>query len=63
VLSWDAVPNPPDVIGPRFLWKFLVDRDHQGNGYGAEVVRQVVSIVRAEGATERNASRRSRIPG
>jgi diamine N-acetyltransferase len=52
MLSWNVVPQPPDVIGPWFLWKLLVDRGHQGLGYGAEVVRQVAAIARAEGATE-----------
>jgi diamine N-acetyltransferase len=52
MLSWNVEPRPPDIIGPWFLWKLLIDRDHQGHGYGAEVVRQIAAIVRAEGATE-----------
>lgn len=52
MLSWDAVPDPPDIIGPWFLWKILIDREHQGRGYGAEVVAQVAAIIRAEGADE-----------
>lgn len=52
MLSWNVTPRPPDLIGPWFLWKLLVDRDHQGHGYGAQVVRQVAELVRAEGATE-----------
>jgi diamine N-acetyltransferase len=34
------------------LWKLLIDERYQGRGYGAEVVRQVVELVRAEGAAE-----------
>lgn len=52
MLSWNVVPQPPDIIGPWFLWKLLVDRRYQGRGLGAEVVRRVAAIVRAEGATE-----------
>ncbi|MEV4630887.1 GNAT family N-acetyltransferase [Micromonospora sp. NPDC049523] len=52
MLSWDAEPQPPEIIGPWFLWKLLIDERHQGRGYGREVVRQVADLVRAEGATE-----------
>jgi diamine N-acetyltransferase len=34
------------------LWKLLIDERHQGHGYGFEVVRQIVELVRSEGATE-----------
>jgi GNAT superfamily N-acetyltransferase len=52
MLSWNCVPRPPEVFGPWFLWKLLIDRDHQRRGYGREVVQQVADLVRAEGATE-----------
>jgi diamine N-acetyltransferase len=52
MLSWDVEPQPPEILGPWFLWRLLVDERHQGRGYGLEVMRQVVDIVRAEGATE-----------
>jgi len=52
MLSWDVEPQPPDLNGPWFLWKLLIDHRHQGKGYGREVVRQVVEMVRREGATE-----------
>lgn len=52
MLSWNVRPQPPDIIGPWFLWKIIIDRRHQGHGYGAEAVRQVAGLVRAEGATE-----------
>ncbi|MEY9863358.1 diamine N-acetyltransferase [Catenulispora sp. GAS73] len=52
MLSWNVEPRPPDVIGPWFLWKLLVDQRYQGRGHGAETVRQVANLVRAEGATE-----------
>lgn len=52
MVSWNAEPRPPEIIGPWFLWKLLIAERYQGRGYGAEVVRQVVELVRAEGAAE-----------
>jgi GNAT superfamily N-acetyltransferase len=52
MVSWNVTPQPPEIIGPWFLWKLLIDERHQGRGYGVEVVRQVAELVRAEGATE-----------
>ena len=52
MLSWNCVPRPPDIIGPWFLWKLLIDHRHQSRGYGHEVVRQVSDLVRREGADE-----------
>jgi GNAT superfamily N-acetyltransferase len=52
MLSWDVEPQPPDINGPWFLWKLLIDHRYQGRGYGREVVRQVVDLVREHGAIE-----------
>jgi diamine N-acetyltransferase len=52
MLSWDCVPQPPEIIGPWFLWKLLIDEHHQRRGYGREVMRMVADLVRAEGADE-----------
>jgi diamine N-acetyltransferase len=52
MVSWNVEPQPPEIIGPWFLWKLLIDQRHQGRGYGSEAVRQVAALVRAEGATE-----------
>ena len=52
MLSWNVEPQPPEILGPWFLWKLLVDKRHQGRGYGREIVSKVVDLVRAEGATE-----------
>jgi diamine N-acetyltransferase len=52
MVSWDVQPEPPDLIGPWFLWKLIIDSEHQGRGYGAEAVLQVAALVRAEGASE-----------
>ena len=52
MLSWNVQPQPPDIIGPWFLWKILIDRDHQHLDYGTEAVRLIADLIRAEGATE-----------
>lgn len=52
MLSWDVEPQPPEINGPWFLWKLLIDHRQQGKGYGREVVRQIVELVRGEGAAE-----------
>ncbi|MEP7023675.1 MAG: GNAT family N-acetyltransferase [Actinomycetota bacterium] len=52
MLSWNVQPQPPEIIGPWFLWKLLIDQRCQGRGYGAEAVRQIAGLVRAEGAAE-----------
>jgi diamine N-acetyltransferase len=52
MLSWNVQPQPPDIVGPWFLWKIIVDWRYQGHGYGTEAVRQVAELVRAEGGSE-----------
>jgi diamine N-acetyltransferase len=52
MLSWDVTPSPPEILGPWFLWKLLVDERHQGRGYGAAAVRLVAEVVRANGGRE-----------
>jgi diamine N-acetyltransferase len=51
MLSWDVTPAP-GIFGPWFLWRLLIDERFQGRGYGREVLREVVDLIRAEGATE-----------
>jgi diamine N-acetyltransferase len=52
MLSWDCVPHPPEIIGPWFLWKLLIDERHQHRGYGRDVVQLVADLVRQQGAHE-----------
>lgn len=52
MLSWNVTPEPPRIIGPWFLWKLLIDMQHQRCGYGREAVRLVADIVRVNGAAE-----------
>jgi diamine N-acetyltransferase len=41
-----AAPEEPDF----FLWRLMVDRHHQGRGYGRDAVRLVIDHVRTRGA-------------
>jgi diamine N-acetyltransferase len=52
MVSWNVQPRLPDIIGPWFLWKMIIDWRYQRRGYGAEAVRQVAELIRTEGATE-----------
>ena len=52
MISWNCVPRPPEIIGPWFLWKLLIDHRHQGQGYGSEAVRVVAELISHAGATE-----------
>jgi diamine N-acetyltransferase len=47
MVSWDVEPQPPEIIGPWFLWKLLIDQRHQNLGYGSAAVRQIAGLVRA----------------
>jgi GNAT superfamily N-acetyltransferase len=49
MISWDVVPDPPDILGPWMLWKLLIDARFQGKGYGRAAVDLVADIVRSEG--------------
>lgn len=44
------MPRPPEIIGPWFLWKLLIDERHRHHGCGREVVGLVADLVRAAGA-------------
>lgn len=36
----------PDFLGPYYLWRLLVDQQHQGQGYGAAALHLAVEHVR-----------------
>jgi GNAT superfamily N-acetyltransferase len=52
MISWDLDPVPPGLNGPWFLWKLIIDRDHQHRGYGRDIVLHIADLVRAHGGTE-----------
>jgi diamine N-acetyltransferase len=51
MIAWD-VSTDDGLIGPWFLWKLAIDRDHQRRGYGQAVVAAIVEIVKANGGSE-----------
>lgn len=52
MLSWNVPPGRPGILGPYYLWRLLVGEQHQGRGIGREVLRLIIELVRADGATE-----------
>ena len=52
MLAWKVDPQPPGIKGPWFLWKLLIDHRHQRLGYGHQVMRLIVELIRSHGATE-----------
>lgn len=44
----DNIPEPmdPDIVGPYFLWKLLIDVDRQRHGYGTATLDAIVAYVR-----------------
>jgi GNAT superfamily N-acetyltransferase len=46
MLSWDVVPDPPDLYGPWFLWKLMVAPAFQRQGDGTAVVRHVAALAK-----------------
>lgn len=51
MIAWDVDPTE-GLIGPWFLWKLIIDRNHQRRGYGHAVIEAIVEIVRANDGTE-----------
>jgi GNAT superfamily N-acetyltransferase len=49
MISWDVEPDPPEIWGPWFLWKLVIDERHQGRGLGRQVVLAIADLVRREG--------------
>ena len=50
MVSWDVVPVPGELWGPYYLWRLLIDAEHQRRGHGAAAIGLVVDAVRADGA-------------
>jgi diamine N-acetyltransferase len=53
----DGIPEAvlagdPNIIGPYYLWRLLIDERHQRRGYGTAALDAVVRHVRARGGRE-----------
>ena len=42
MISDGITVDDPDLLGPYYLWRLLIDERHQGRGYGAATLRLVV---------------------
>jgi diamine N-acetyltransferase len=50
----DGIPQPtldadPEIVGPYYLWRLLIDASFQGRGYGRATIDAVADYVRARG--------------
>ena len=61
MISWDVEPDPPELWGPWFLWKLLIDERHQGQGYGKATLDLIVEYFRGRPGVE--AMTTSAVPG
>src|SRR3954447_20372222 len=46
MLSDNIPPGNPELVGPYYLWRLLIDVDHQGRGFGTRALDLAVSYVR-----------------
>ena len=54
MLSYDMPPGNPDQPFRYFLWRLLIDFEHQRRGYGRAAMMRVIGHLRARlGADER----------
>ena len=42
----DVLKADPDIVGPYFVWRLVIDVGHQGKGYGRATLDAVVDYVR-----------------
>jgi len=46
MISDNAVTDDPEVLGPYFLWRLLIDARYQGRGYGRATIQHIIEYVR-----------------
>jgi len=46
MISDGIPPGNPELLGPYYLWRLLIDADHQRRGYGARALDLVCDYVR-----------------
>jgi len=52
MLSDNIPPNHPELLGPYFLWRLLIDSRFQGRGYGRATLDLCVDYVRTRPGAE-----------
>jgi diamine N-acetyltransferase len=47
VMISDGIPEPidDDLIGPYYLWRLLIDAQHQGRGYGSATIDAIADYL------------------
>ena len=43
----DVIAADPHMVSPYFLWRLLIDREHQRHGYGSAALDALVAYVRS----------------
>jgi diamine N-acetyltransferase len=51
-IAEEALADDPNLMGPYYLWRLLIDARHQRRGFGTAALDAVVEQVRARGARE-----------
>jgi diamine N-acetyltransferase len=46
MISDNIPPGNPELVGPYYLWRLLIDTEHQGRGYGTRAVDLAVEYIR-----------------
>jgi diamine N-acetyltransferase len=46
----ETLAADPDLVGPYYLWRLLVDATEQRRGYGTAILDEIVAYVRDRGA-------------
>jgi len=46
MLSDNIRPGNPELLGPYYLWRLLIDKEHQRKGYGTRALDLCVAYVR-----------------
>jgi diamine N-acetyltransferase len=52
MISDNAPTDDPEILGPYFLWRLLIDARHQGRGYGRATIERIVEYVRTRPGAE-----------
>ena len=46
MISDNIPPGNPELVGPYYLWRLLIDVEHQGRGYGTRALDLTAEYVR-----------------
>jgi diamine N-acetyltransferase len=46
MLSDNIPPGNPELLGPYYLWRLLIDKSHQGKGYGTQALDLCIEYLR-----------------